>query len=392
MMLINKDCLAALALCLAAISGFAEPAPLPRALWLTYARNLPTSVMVNWSSDKPEPSIVHFGPTPECKGKAVVAGSNMLHHVEVSLPKQNEPFYYRLESNVGITPAVRFRGIPDDELRIAMVADWADKSVDVTSIIKDKPHLVVSGGDNISRLHGSGLKGDVCRLNLLPHLKLLEAYPELFRTTPFMPVLGNHDREIRPRAPLQNLTAPVYDIGASAYRELFSLPNDGWKWFFEMPEFGLRLIGLDLSHVQDTGTFLQSCNDYRADSCQLRWFRQMMLEAPPAQFIVILSNEKSSTVRGLVQGEWGRLIRRGTLAATGFGYFAERAEEQGFPWYNTSLNGKGNVYKDAFSQFLARENNYLLFTLKRGAPQMKVEIKRLNDGTSLDTKFWPRYE
>ena len=41
---------------------------------------------------------------------------------------------------------------------------------------------------------------------------------------------------------------------------------------------------------------------------------------------------------------------------TGFGYFAERAEVDGVPYYNTSLSGTGNQYPDPHSQFLAGEN------------------------------------
>ena len=50
----------------------------------------------------------------------------------------------------------------------------------------------------------------------------------------------------------------------------------------------------------------------------------------------------------------------------------------GFPYYNTSLSGKGDKYPDPHSRYLAGENSYLLLTVKRGGP-MIVEIKSLKN-------------
>jgi hypothetical protein len=170
---------------------------------------------------------------------------------------------------------------------------------------------------------------------------------------------------------------------------LFPLPDDGWKWRFEMLAFGARFVGVDLNHVQDLGTLLQTCHDYREASEQLAWYRGVM-EGPAPRFTLTLNNEKSSVVQSLAKGEWARLMRRGTLTATGFGYFAERAEKDGFPWFNTSLNGTGDVYKDPASCYLARENSYLLFRFRKGLAKMQVEIKRLKDGQVLDASEWPK--
>ncbi len=383
----NRDCLPLLLLVAHALAALppvaAENAPLPDALWLTYQRSVPSHLIVNWSTVLPQHSIVRFGTNETCEMQALLPVLQTLHQVEVPLPRE-APFYYRLEIDGRLTEAVLFEGLPAEELRIAMVADWGFAEADVTALLRDQPHLLVSGGDQIMRLHSAGIEGDVAKSNLLPHLKLLQKYPELFRRIPFMPVLGNHDREIRPRRKLTQLTAPVYDIDAAAYRKIFPLPGSGWKWHFERPEFGLRLIGLDLNHVSDAGTLLQSCHEFRSGSEQIRWYAELMREENRAPFTITLCNEKSSTVRGLCQGEWGRLVRRGTLAATGFGYFGEVAEEQGFLWYNTSLNGRGDQYKDPLSKFVTAEDNYLLFRLRRGAAQMQSELKRLSDGQVLD--------
>jgi hypothetical protein len=113
-----------------------------------------------------------------------------------------------------------------------------------------------------------------------------------------------------------------------------------------------------------------------------------MMDAPPTPFIITLHNTMNTVARGLAGGEMGRLMRRNTLVATGYGYYAERAEERGLTWYNTSLSGKGDVYKDRYSEFLVSENNYLLFTFKRGSIEMRTDIKRLGDGKVLDTKVF----
>lgn len=372
----------------AACAGAWAEAPLPKAVWLTYARNVPTHVTVSWATEKPERSAVRYGADETCESRAVAEGLATLHHVELPLPEAGD-FYYRLETGEGQTEAVPFKGLPGGELRVAMVADWGFAGADISAVVKDGIHLLVTGGDQVSGLHGGGVTGEAAKTNLLPHLKLLAANPQLFRHVPLMPVLGNHDREIRPRGDPKTLKEPVYEVDAAAYRMLFPLPDKGWCWRFAVPAFDVRFVGLDLNHVQDLGTFHQTCHDYREGSEQLAWYKGVM-EGPAPRFTVTLNNEKSSVVRGLAKGEWARLMRKGTLTATGFGYFAERAEADGYPWFNTSLNGKGDVYRDPSSKFLASENNYLLFRFKTGAPALRVEIKRLSDGAVLDASDWPR--
>ena len=375
---------------LAALVGMAEDAPLPKAVWLTYARNAPTHLTVNWATERLCSSAVRYGSDAACGARADAAELTTLHHVEVPLPASGE-FYYRLEAGGGVTEAVKFAGFPGDELRVAMVADWGFAGSDVSAILRDGIHLLATGGDHVAGLHGGGVAGDAAKTNVAPHLKLLGAYPELFRHVPVMPVLGNHDREIRPRGKPETLKEPVYEVEATAYRALFPLPDKGWCWEFQMPAFEVRFVGVDLNHVQDFGTLLQTCHDYRETSEQLAWYRGVMEGAGP-RFTLTLNNEKSSVVRGLARGEWGRLMRLGTLSATGFGYFAERAEEGGYPWFNTSLSGTGTVYKDPSSRFVASENSYLLFRFRKGAPTVRVELKRLADGQVLDASDWPKRE
>ena len=79
----------------------------------------------------------------------------------------------------------------------------------------------------------------------------------------------------------------------------------------------------------------------------------------------------------------GELIRQGSLAIAGFGHFAERAVVDDFPYYNTSLQGRGDRYPDPHSESLAGEDNYVLLTFDRQERAMTVELKGL-DGRVLD--------
>ena len=84
-----------------------------------------------------------------------------------------------------------------------------------------------------------------------------------------MPVLGNHDKQIRPRTDTPS-KKPVYDIGASAFRRFFELPGDEWKWFFDVPDFSIRFTALDLHHISDFGSTWQSSHAFGRDSRQFR--------------------------------------------------------------------------------------------------------------------------
>ncbi|MGZ0175018.1 MAG: metallophosphoesterase, partial [Planctomycetales bacterium] len=146
-----------------------------------------------------------------------------------------------------------FKAYPTDVLRVAVAADWQGLP-DLSVIIKDDVHLLLTAGDNISNTHqlcGAGNKECV-----KPYARLIDRYPELFRSTPFMPVLGNHDKEIRPRGS-KPPDEPVYDIDATAFRRFFELPDDEWKWYFDVPGFDVRFAALDLNHISDFGTTWQ---------------------------------------------------------------------------------------------------------------------------------------
>ena len=81
------------------------------------------------------------------------------------------------------------------------------------------------------------------------------------------------------------------------------------------------------------------------------------------------------------------MFRKGTIAITGFGYYAERAEVDEFTYYNASLSVKRNQYPDSKSKFLKGTDSYMLLTLTKNPTKMVVEIKDL-DGSVLDRKVF----
>jgi hypothetical protein len=359
------------------LSTAAFAAPIER-IWLTHATNDPSKIVINWETDTPADSVVEFG-TSEMLGQRIATAEKVtFHHVEIPLEQQDVVYHYRARSGDDSSSIATFKGYPSKDLRIAIVGDWGyAPGKDVRAIIKDNVHLLLTVGDNVASLHEKGREGTKA------FSALIDANRELFRSTPFMPILGNHDREITGRGPKPPAHA-VYDVEATAYREFFDLPGDEWKWHFDLADFGLRFIALDLNHIQDFGTTWQTCHAWQPDSLQFKWFAETMATTKSG-FVLTLMNEKQTQVQGLTKGAWHEHFRKGSALITGFGYFADRAElTGGLPYFNTCLKGDGDLYKDPQSKFHAREDNYLLVTLTAGAPKMKLQFKNLR-GEVLDT-------
>ena len=356
----------------------ASAAPIER-LWLTHATNDPSRIVINWETDKPAGSVVEYDTSPALTRRLTSDDQVTLHHVEIPLEQRDVLYHYRVRSGDDASAIATFKGYPGKDLRIAIVGDWGyAMGKDVSSILKDDVHLLLTAGDNVASLHEKGKEGTKA------FSALIDANRDLFRSTPLMPILGNHDREISPRGPKPPAHA-VYDIEATAYREFFALPGDEWKWHFDLPGFDLRLIALDLNHIQDFGTTWQTCHAWQTDSPQFKWFTETMA-ASRNSFVLTLMNEKQTQVLGLTKGAWHESFRMGSALITGFGYFADRAElTGGIPYFNTCLKGDGDLYKDPQSKFHAREDNYLLLTLTAGAQTMKLQFKNLR-GEVLDTR------
>lgn len=348
-------------------------------VWLTHRTNDPAKLCVNWQTDTPGDSVVHFGDTPALGASERVAESVTLHHVEIPFGEGDAPLHYAVETKGQRSPATAVKRYGGTELRAAVVADWGYAKPDLSALRKDDVHLLFTGGDNVPSLHEGG------RESMKAFAALIDSQPELFRSTPFMPILGNHDREIRPRGP-KPPAEPVYDVSAADYRAFFPQPDDGWKWRFEVPGFDVRFLALDLSHTHDQGTTWQTNHPFTRGSAQFEWYREQIARRDRG-FVITLQNERNATMRGFEQGEWGRMFRQGSAVITGFGYFAERAEVEGFPYFNTALKA-GDKYPDPQSKFFAAEPSYVLLRFTRGAKTFAVELKNLA-GTVVDRSEWP---
>lgn len=346
-------------------------------VWLTHASNDPSKIVINWETDTPDGSVVEFGTSAVLGWQVRLDEQVTLHHVEIPLEQRDVVYHYRVRSGGDASEVFRFKGYPTKELRIAMVGDWGfAKGKDLASLMKDDPHLLVTLGGNVLDLHGKGREGTKA------FSALIDQHRELFRSTPLMPILGNHDREITSRGPKPPAHA-VYDVEAKAYRDFFALPDVEWRWRFDIPDFSLRLLALDASHTKDLGTTWETNHPITAGSEQHAWFASEAAHSDAA-FMFTLNNEQNTLMRGYDQKAWLLLFEQTSAVFTGFGYFAERTEFNGLPYFNTCLKGDGDLFKDPQSRFNARENHYLLLTLRAGAETITAQFKNLR-GEVLDT-------
>ncbi len=371
----NRSSLAFL-ICMGA-AGTCNAMEIPRAVWMTYARTEPTHVTIHWLTPHPMPSVITTERGETYRGDA----PTMRHQVEVPLPLKA----YRIGDGQSVTEPIPFFGVPEDELRVICVANWGYAAVTEESVdrwIALRPHLLLTAGDNVPALHGDGIVGEAARINVKPFEAWVMRYPTLFRSVPVMPSLGNHDREIRPRGTPQTRKSAVYDPGAFAYGSFFSLPDKTWCWRFDFAAYGARFVSVDLNHVQDLNTLLQTCHNWQEGSESLTWYQQTM-EQGKMPFVVTLNNEKCSVFRDLAKGAWFRAAQKGALVIAGFGYFGEWSGQEGAWFCNTSLKGTGDVYRDPQSKLLVQADNFVLLRYARDARALKLEMRRLDDGLVL---------
>jgi hypothetical protein len=367
-----------LALLTGLVLAHTASADIPR-IWLTHRTNDPAKLCINWQTDTPGDSIVHYGETDDLKHSERRAESVTLHHVEIPFGETDVPLRYAVETNGQRSPIATVKRYGGAELRAAVVADWGYAQPDLSALRKDDPHILFTAGDNVPSLHQPGREG------LKAFAALIDSQPELFRSTVLMPALGNHDRELHPRGP-KPPSEPVYDVEATAYRDFFPLPDQGWIWRFDLPRFGARFLALDLSHTQDQGTTWQTNHSFITGSEQFTWYAQQIARRD-RPFVITLQNERNSTMRNYEKGAWHRLFRQGSAVISGFGYFAERAEVEGFPYFNTALKA-GDKYPDPQSKFFASEPTYLLLRFHQNSATFTIELKTLA-GAILDRTEWP---
>lgn len=347
-------------------------------IWLTHQSPDPSKIVVSWQTAEPGPSLVEFGTSAALGETVSVEGSRTLHHVEIPLAEKDVVYHYRVKTGSQESPVATFKGYPTKELRIGVVANLrADAKIDLSALKKDDVHLLLSSGDTAMQYQFCEENQPEC---VESHGTLVDTQAELFRTTPFLPTLGNLDRKIRPKS--DGPEKPAYDIPATAYRNFFALPGEEWIWTYAIPDFDLQLVSVDMNHTGDFGTPDQSCHPFGADSEQIGWYRGEM-EATKAGQVITLFGETGSRVRSHAGGEWKRLIAKGTMAISGEAYHAERTMAEGLPYYNTSVRGNGNFGIDPDHAFRDLAGGYLLITVDQATGAMKVAVKNL-EGTVLD--------
>lgn len=347
-------------------------------IWLTHQSPDPSRIVVSWETAQPGNSVVEYGTSASLGESVSVAGSRTLHHVEIPLTEKDTVYHYRVKSGDQVSGTATFKGYPSAELRIAVVANLrADAKVDLAALKREDVHLLLSSGDTAMQYQFCGEALPDCTKS---HGTLIDTQAELFRSTPFLPTLGNLDRKIRAKS--DGPALPAYEIEATAYRKFFSLPGKEWIWAFDIPDFDLRLISVDMNHTGDFGTPNQSCHPFGADSEQLAWYKETM-ESTSAGHVVTLFGETGGRVRTHANGEWKRLIGKGNLAISGEAYHAERTAVDGVNYYNTSVRGSGTFGIDPDHAFLDESAGYLLLTLNRETGRMTAALKSL-DGRVLE--------
>lgn len=119
-------------------------------IWLTHKTNDPSKIVVNWMSDEPGDSVVRFGLTAKYGEAVRVDESTTLHHVEIPLKHWDAIYHYSVSTGDQRSADATFKAYPTDLLRVAVVADWQGKP-DLSAILKDDIHLLLTAGDNNQR-------------------------------------------------------------------------------------------------------------------------------------------------------------------------------------------------------------------------------------------------
>jgi hypothetical protein len=368
-----------------ALLGFTAQAQV-EAVWLTHRAPSPEKIVINWKSVAPGPSRVRYGSDATCSQEVRVEGERTLHHVEIPTPQRGSNIFYCVETGGQKSETLCFQTCPENTIRIAVVGDWGYAThPDLTALKADRPHMLMTVGDNVAHITNPKQAGD--KTYIQPYLELLKSEASFFASTPFMPILGNHDKQVGPRVNKKpDSSSEVYDIDATAYLSVFALPGAGWKWAFTIPQADVTFLALDLHHLSDFGTTFQTSHDHRRGSEQFQWYDEQTAKTKSG-FVVTLINAESRC-RSLEQGAWHEMFSRGTILITGFGYYAERAVEQnGLPYYNTCVAKPGTVYRDAKAVVCEPVSSYMLLTFDCAAGTLTAALKQL-DGSVIDTHVY----
>ena len=351
-------------------------------IWITHPKNKSDSVALSWSSREKGDSTVFYGTDKNNLTEKSDKNSEPknLHHVEIPLDKKDCTYYYYVKTGTQQTPVYSFKSYPSSagELCVAFVGNIGytrfDKFNPLENLKKfSDPHLIVSCGDNIPSLHLTRNNSAPVPLDdITAFLQLIEKAPAVFRSTIFMPILGNHDKEFRGRFKKRpNLPTCVYDIDSTAYCKFFALPEKEWCWTLNIPQFDLQLVALDLCHLSDVGTGHQACHMFHLGSEQFRWYEKIMANSK-SKYLLTLYNSGNRNTRKIFSGIWRPNLEKGSACICGFGYFMECAKmrDNGFTYLNTSLS-VGDPLFDKYNSIYSKQiSGYVLATFNKNKTPM----------------------
>ena len=194
-------------------------------IWLSFKTNTPSHLIINWQSSEPGNSKVYL-----MIGETEFFSTNIdekviIHHVEVPLKQTNVEYKYMVRTNSQKSKWNTFQGMPTKTpLKIAIFANWGFAAyADISGVLNEKPAFIATCGDNISSLFEYGKQGNIHCVE--SYLKLVDAHPELFNHIPFMPALGNHDKQLFPRGSKPPANYMIYDTLSTAFTKFFELPD-----------------------------------------------------------------------------------------------------------------------------------------------------------------------
>ena len=302
-----------------------------------------------------------------------------MHHIEVPLLQTDAEYKDRVRTNGQKSDWNAFHGMPTKKpLKIADFAVWGFAGqANISNILNEKPTFIITAGDNVPSLFEYGKEGNIHCVE--SYLKLVDAHPELFNHIPFMPALGNHDKQLHSRGLKPPADYMVYDTLSTAFIEFFELPGDEWKWSFEIPDYNIQFLAVDLNHIRDIGNNWQTCRTFDANSEQFRWYKNK-IESSKFTYNITLANSSNPHIRRAENGIWGKAMGNNTAVISGSGYYAEVAKPNETLYFNSSLIA-GDVYADPIAIITKKEPSYVLLTCS--IDSLTISLKNLNNGDDI---------
>ena len=378
-----------------------KPKPGIDCVWLTHSEPTADSVTICWMSPEPGESRVKIALEGEPEKEIVVEGKRTLHHVKVPITLGTKHYQYQVFTGDKSSVPRRFKQYPDlrqpgAELRVIIIGNrgyWNVKERNWKAVYALNAHLGLSVGDNVPLLYDADHVGETAVHNLARYVRLIRSQMTWFATTPFMPVMGNHDHQIRDRAKVEKrpltedekknpIAVSAYDVEGRAFCEFFPLPDNRWTWHFDVPNTNLRFIGLDLNHDRDYGTTWGSCHAYHPESEQYKWFEKTIADAPE-KFRFTLHNSAHS-VGTLNNNALWKLFNQCMVNFSGNSYIAARDRMKiGNYCYTTSLRGLATAkFRQGETYYSEGIDNFTLLTIT--ADKIRIELRKLEDGSVLD--------